>query len=285
MRGWGKWLLLLIGMTGLPLLMGQGGCGGGLVSVDEPTEIRIGQQSAADLERQYGVTTTGAQAARVQRIGFAIARVSQRPSLPWSFKILNMSDVNALSLPGGPVYVTSGLINLGVSDAELAGVLGHEVAHINQRHAVKAIQRAMTEQLLSQLILGNSQATQAAVNVALQYAYELPHSRQDEYEADAVGTKLAYNAGFPANGLLAFLQRLQQISGPSRTLAWLQTHPLTEDRVARERTEVAQLQGQPRPVPIALTEENLKIMRELAREDEKSTAATKQEVQPTAPNQ
>ncbi|MHB9129469.1 MAG: M48 family metalloprotease [Armatimonadota bacterium] len=285
MQGWGRWVLMLVGLTGLPLLMGQGGCGSGLVSIDEPTEVRIGQQGAADIERQYGVTTTGTQAARVQRIGASVARVSRRPNLPWSFRILNVTDVNALSLPGGPIYVTSGLINLGIPDAELAGILGHEVAHTDQRHAVEAIQRSMTQQLLADLILGNSQATRTAANIALQYAVELPHSRQDEYEADAVGTRLAYNAGYPANGLLAFLQRLQQISGPSRTPEWMRTHPLTEDRIARERTEVARIQGQPRPVPIALTEENLKVMRELAHEDEESTAATKQEIQPTAPKQ
>jgi len=250
--------MVVVAIIGLPFVLGASGCGGGsgLVSIDTPTEIRIGQQAAADLEHQYGVVNDPTQTARIRRIGDAIAVVSGRPDLPWSFKILNMSDVNALSLPGGPVYVTKGLVALNLSDNEMAGVLGHEIAHIKERHAVKAIERGMTEQLLAELVLGNSgAATQAAANLAIQLAVELPHSRDDEYQADQVGIKLAYNAGYPANGLLLFLQQLQAMSGPSNTPAWLQTHPSTPDRVARAQQTVAQVQGQRRPVPVALIED------------------------------
>jgi len=171
-----------------------------------------------------------------------------------------MDDVNALSLPGGPVYVTRGLVALGLSDNEMAGVLGHEIAHIKERHSVKAIERGMTYQLLSELVLSrSSSAVQSAANLAIQLALELPHSRDDEYQADQVGIKLAYNAGYPANGMVLFLRRLQAMSGASRTPEWLSTHPATAERVTRAQEIAAQVQGQPRPVPVALIGDKLPV--------------------------
>jgi len=248
---------MLLALSGLPFLLGIDGCGGGgLVSVDQSTEIRIGQQAAADIERQYGVVNDPVPLNRINTIGRRIAAVSQRPGLPWTFRILNQNSINAISLPGGYIYVTRGLLGAGVSDAELAGVIGHEVAHVNERHSVRAIERGMTYSLLSELVLGrSSQALQTAANVAIQYAIELPHSRQDEYESDDVGMRLAYNAGYPAGGLLAFLQRLQSAAGPSRTPEWMSTHPLTPDRIARAQQQLAQVQTQPRPVPIVYVNE------------------------------
>ena len=256
-----KWWLLIMTIGLWPVAMGLSGCssggGGGLVSIDQSTEIQIGQQAAADLEAQYGVVNDPVQTARIQRIGNRIAAVSQRPDLPWSFKILNIADINALSLPGGPVYVTRGLVNLNIPDVEMANVLGHEIAHINNRDSVHAIQRAMTYQLLSDLVLGgSSQAVQTAANLAVQYALELPRSRADEYAADDVGMKLAYNAGYSPQGMVDFLQRLAQITGPSRSPAWTQTHPLTADRVARAQQEATQISALPRPVPVVAQEAN-----------------------------
>jgi predicted Zn-dependent protease len=259
--------MLLAIMAGVPLLLGIDGCGASPLGIDEQTEIQIGQQAAADIEQQYGVITGTAQAQRVNRIGQAIAARSERPGLPWSFRILNVSDVNAVSLPGGPIYVTRGLLEAGVSDAELAGVLAHEVAHVNQRHSVAAIRRAMTYDLLSDLVFGRSSAAlQTAVNVAVQYAVQLPRSREAEYESDSIGIRLAYNAGYPAGGLVTFFQRLQQISGPQTAPSWMRTHPTTADRIARAQQIVAQVQGQPRPVPVALLQREVKEIKAVATE-------------------
>jgi predicted Zn-dependent protease len=268
MRGWLQGIIVALLLIGVPTLLGINGCGSPL-SIDESTEIRIGQQAAADLEAQYGVVTGTQQARRVANIGQRIAAVSERPDIPWSFEILNTSEVNAFALPGGPVYVTRGLIEEGVSDAELAGVIGHEIAHVNQRHSVRAIERAMTYQLLSDLVLGRSdQGLQVAADIAMQYAIQLPRSRDAEYESDVVGTRLAYNAGFPANGLLLFLQRLQAMSGRARTPEWMSTHPLTAERIDRAQQLVASLQGQPRPVPVALTEAEQATAKQIAEQKE-----------------
>ena len=255
MSRWRKLLwIALVPVTGASLF-GLTGCQDGLVSIDQPTEIRIGQQAAADIEAQYGVVNDPVQTPRVQRIGRAIAAVTTRPTLPWTFKILNTTEVNAFSLPGGPVYVTRGLLSLNIPDNELAGVIGHEVAHIQDRDSVHAIERAMTYQLLAELVLGqSSSALRAAADLAVEYAIQLPKSRDAEYASDSAGIRLAYNAGYPANGLLLFLQRLQAMQGRQQTPEWLSTHPLTAERVTRAEQIVAQVSGQPRPVPVVLIE-------------------------------
>lgn len=269
MPRWWKWFFGPASLAAVLAMLGLTGCDGGIVNIGEDTEIDIGQQAAADIERQYGVVNDPVQTPRVQRIGRAIAAVSDRPNLPWTFKILNTNEVNAFSLPGGPIYVTRGLLAQGVSDNELAGVLGHEIAHTQERHAVNAIERAMTYQLLSELVLGDAGALRVAADLAVQYALELPRSRDAEYESDSVGIRLAYNAGYPANGLVVFLQRLQALSGPTRTPEWMSTHPLTEDRIARAQTIVAQVQGQPRPVPVVHFEDGEKTFKDAPAETEK----------------
>ncbi|HEX2951861.1 MAG TPA: M48 family metallopeptidase [Armatimonadota bacterium] len=274
MPRWSQWLLPAVIAISIPLLVGLSGCregdGNSLFGIGQKSEIQIGRQASADLERQYGVVNNPSQLARIRRIGSSIAAVSQRRNLPWSFKILNMSDVNAMALPGGFVYVTRGLLATNLTDSELAGVMAHEIAHVNQRHTVKAIQRAMTYELLAGLLFGGSSAAiQTAAGLAIQYALELPHSRSDEYEADAIGIRLAYNAGYPADGLVQFLRVLQSMTGRQRTPEWLQTHPLTSARIARAQQIANQISGKPRPVPLALSTEDQKILKQIKDQEKK----------------
>ncbi len=236
-----RWVVLGLALSGVPFVLGVSGCSSPL-HVDQGAEIDIGREAATQVETQVGVVHDPVESPRVERIGLSIARVSTRPKLPWSYQIVDVKEVNAFSLPGGPVYVTRGLLALGVSDDELAGVLGHETAHIQLRHAAKDMERAMRYNLLEQLALGgSSDLVQAGADMALQLALVLPHSRQDEYQADAVGTRLAVTAGYAPDGLLRFLRRLDALHGGSHTPTWLQTHPLTQDRIAREEALVAEL--------------------------------------------
>ncbi|MHB9106287.1 MAG: M48 family metalloprotease [Armatimonadota bacterium] len=207
------WMLLGVLIAVLPFVLGSGGCSPqSLLVVDDSTEIELGKEAAAQFEQQHHVITGTADADRVLRIGRKIAAATNRLNLPWTFKVVDDPTVNAFSLPGGPVYVHSGMLNLGISDAELAGVLGHEAAHINQRHSAKAIQHAMEIALVSDIALRNqSDATRAAVNMALTLGVDLPHSRKDEYEADAIGIRIPYNAGYPADSIVAFLKRLDTL--------------------------------------------------------------------------
>lgn len=251
------WMLLGVLVAVLPFLLGSGGCSPqSLFTVDDSTEIQLGKEAAAQYEQQHRIITGTADADRVLRIGRKIAAATNRPDLPWTFKVVDDSTVNAFSLPGGPVYVNSGLLDLAISDAELAGVLGHEAAHINQRHSAKAIQQAMEIALVSDIALRNqSDATRAAVNMALTLGVNLPHSRKDEYEADAIGIRIAYNAGYPADSIVGFLKRLDMLPNQPRTVEWMSDHPTTIERIQRTERIAAEVSALPSPVSLVSSQQ------------------------------
>lgn len=250
-----RWLLIALILCGLPFLMGSGGCSAGDVfAISDSDEVTIGQQGGADIEKQYPVVTGTAEAERVERIGRKIAPMTQRQKLPWSFKVVQMKDVNAFSLPGGPIYVSSALLDLKVTDDELAGVLAHEAAHVNQRHSVKAIQEAMAVGVISEVALSkSSNSTREVAGLAVQLALTLPHSREHEYEADALGVRLATNAGYSPYGLSQFLDRLDKLPNMPKTPEWASDHPATQARVARTKKIADEVVNQPRPVPLTLS--------------------------------
>lgn len=206
-----------------------------LVQIDEAHEIQIGQDAAGKLEAQEGVWDNPVQTERVRQIGISIARRTPRPNLPWSFKLLNDRQVNAMALPGGFVYVTRGLIESGTNDQKLAGVLGHEIAHVTQRHAVKIMEKALTGEVIVAIVTKDSSSDiQAASDLALDLIVRRGY-REEEYDADRVGTRWAHMGGYQVAGLLNFLQDLQRMedSNPSQLETWLSTHPPTSNRIAR----------------------------------------------------
>jgi predicted Zn-dependent protease len=210
-------------------------CGCKQLQIGESQEVEIGREAAAKLEAEQGVWTDAAQTARVQRIGISIAQRTPRPSLPWSFKITNDRQINAMALPGGFVYVTRGLIESGADDQKLAGVLGHEVAHVTQRHALKMVEKALTGALVVEIVTNNrSSDIQQAADIALQLIVKKGY-REEEYDADQVGSKWARGGGYRVEGLLDFLKDLRQLEGrdPSKLETWVSTHPSTASRVTR----------------------------------------------------
>ncbi|MEE8595559.1 MAG: M48 family metalloprotease, partial [Gemmatimonadota bacterium] len=117
--------------------------GGKMLSlVSESQEIRMGQQFSQEVESSMPLVDDAELQAYVEGVGLALAAVSERPDLPWSFRVVDDPVVNAFALPGGPVYVTRGILALFSSEAEMAAVLGHEIGHITARHSVEQISRA-----------------------------------------------------------------------------------------------------------------------------------------------
>ena len=224
------WWLMLVALIALPV----GGCKQ-LVEIDEPHEIEIGRDAARKLEAQYGVWDNAAQTSRVRQLGTSIARNTPRPGLPWSFKLLNDRQINAMALPGGFVYVTRGLIESGADDPKLAGVLGHEIAHGTQRHAVKIMEKALTGGVIVAIVTKDSSAdTQLAADIALDLIVRQGY-REEEYDADRVGTRWAYASHHPPRGLLDFLKDIRDREGrdPSQLETWISTHPPTSKRITR----------------------------------------------------
>ena len=128
------------------LFVGVNPAEAGLISREQ--EIEMGQQTAKQLEAQYGVSQDAALQERVNRIGQRLAKVCGRDDITFSFKVLNNNEVNALACPGGFVYVYKGLIDDMPTDMELAGVLGHEVGHVAKKHTVNAIEKQMWTSLI-----------------------------------------------------------------------------------------------------------------------------------------
>ena len=240
--------LAIVLLLGAILVMG---CDN-VLQIDRNTEIQIGEQGAADLERQYGTVNDPAELVRLNAVGKRLAAVSEEPNLPWRFRILNQKEVNAIALPGGVVYATQGMMEYAKDDNVLAGVIGHEITHAAHHHAKSAIEKAMQEGLLVGLITQKSsasiqQAAQIALDLELRQGY-----RDKEYEADHYGTVYASRGGYDATGLLRLLEYLRTKEGDPARITWLlQSHPPLSKRIQRLEEFVPQLTG--KPVPKELT--------------------------------
>lgn len=163
--------------------------------------------------------------AYVNRIGQDLAEVSDRPNIPYTFQIVEDNAVNAFATMGGYVYVTTGLMAAADNEAELAGVVGHEIGHIAGRHAVKQMRQAAITQGITGALGVNRDRL---VNIGAQVALQLPASRSDEYEADVHGFESMGRAGYDQSGMVTFMQKLVRRGGQPE---FLSTHPNAQNRV------------------------------------------------------
>lgn len=217
-----------------------------LALVSQEQEIEMGRQGAAEVVASLGLVEDAALQQYVERVGLAIARRSERPDLPWSFRVVDDPVPNAFALPGGPIFVTRGLLALMQNEAELASVLGHEIAHVTARHSVRQISRQQAAQL--GLVFGAIFSPQVAqygelLGQGLQLAF-LKYGRDDEREADDVGFRYALAQGYDVremDDVFEQLRRVGEASGSSPVPSWLSTHPDPGERVERTRARVAQL--------------------------------------------
>jgi predicted Zn-dependent protease len=201
--------------------------------MSQKEEIQLGQQAAAQIERQYRTW----EDPTVTRIGQAIAAATEKPDLPYRFRVVDQNEVNAFALPGGPVYVTDELLKtIGNDRDQLAGVLGHEVAHITKRHSVRQMERQNWFGLGIEVLTEGNVQDLATIAANLQL---LHYSRDQEYEADKKGVQYARAAGFDPRGLVRFLDHLASLEKGGASIPWLRTHPGSEARADRLREQLA----------------------------------------------
>lgn len=205
-------------------------------------EIAIGRDAARELEARYGIVSDPAQTRRLAAIGDRLAAVSDRADLPWRFRILNQGEINAVSLPGGFIYITRGMLAFVHSGDELAFVLAHEVAHVNQRHHVDLLERHFFLAIVITLLFGGDAQT-AQVADFVGFLLQRGFSRTFELEADRVGLRLTHRAGFRADAGLRFMERLRAAEGrdPGAVEVLFRTHPGLADRIVRVREELRRL--------------------------------------------
>jgi predicted Zn-dependent protease len=216
-----------------------------LMLVSESQEIQMGREADADVRRQMGVYNDQKWQQYVSEVGMRLARQSHRPNLPWKFTVVDEPAVNAFALPGGFIYITRGILPYLRDEAELAAVLGHEVGHVDARHSASQISKQQVAGI--GLALGSVLAPKysdvfdlAGGGLGLLF---LKFGREDELEADRLGTGYAARSGWdPAGmpGLLNTLARIDDASGSSRGVPnWAMTHPPAADRVEKVQEAVA----------------------------------------------
>jgi predicted Zn-dependent protease len=205
--------------------------------INQEEEIAIGRDLAATLLGAAPLVNDAKLQTYVNNVGRWIAAQSERPDLPWQFGVLDAPQLNAFAVPGGTIFITRGLLERMRSEAELAGVLGHEIVHVVKKHHLKAIQKgAMTALAGDALALATQNRGSAATNEKLvsfgKEMYSRGLDKGDEFEADRLGVVLAARAGYESYGLPSVLQTLQSMNAEDSGVALMfKTHPAPGERL------------------------------------------------------
>ena len=209
-------------------------------------EVQAGQQSAAQVSKQLPILPdSDPVSVYVQRLGQQLAAHAPGEKWPYTFHVVNQKEINAFALPGGPVFVNLGTIQAADNEAELAGVMAHEISHVVQRHGTRAASKQMAAQLPLAIlggVMGQGALSQMA-QMGLSFgvgSYFLKNSRKAESEADLLGTDIMYDSGFNPRAMADFFNKLQE-GGGARGPQFFSDHPDPGNRAQAVAKEVATL--------------------------------------------
>ena len=211
--------------------------------VPEEKEIQIGKDLSAGLLGTTPLVDDAVVQTYVNQLGRWLAMQTERPNLPWTFAVIDTDTVNAFAAPGGYVFVTRGLFLMLRNEAELAGVIGHEISHVVRRHHLVAVEKQLQASLATDvaglLVDYDSEMVDALVGAGME-VYAKGLDREDEFEADRMGVVVAARSGYDPYGLPAMLMTLYSRSEEDQNLAFLfSTHPPTGDRLSHLDREMA----------------------------------------------
>jgi predicted Zn-dependent protease len=214
------------------------------VAMSPEQEIALGYKSAPEMAAQLGGLSQNEKArALVREVGERLVARSLAAKSPYKFSFHVLADprtVNAFALPGGPIFITEGLLRLLKTEAELAGVLGHEIGHVIARHSSERLaKQQLTQGLLSALVIGSGDYTTAQIGQMVGSMINMSYGREDELESDALGIRIMAEGGYDPRALIRVMEVLAQASGGSRQPEFFSTHPAPENRSARIREEIA----------------------------------------------
>jgi predicted Zn-dependent protease len=214
--------------------------------VSEEQEIQLGQQSAQEVAQSIGLVQNDALQNYVQRVGADLAKDSERPNLPWTFRVVDDPTPNAFALPGGFIFVTRGMLDYMSSEAELASVLGHEIGHVTAKHSVQQISRTQLAQLglgLGAVLSPTIARYSDIASTGLQLLF-LKYGRDAERQADDLGFKYMLQDNYDPRAManmFTTLQRIESASKQSPLPTFLSTHPYPEERLQATQQRLAQL--------------------------------------------
>ena len=200
------------------------------VEITPAEEQQLGLKVSTQLRQKYGVAQSASVHKYVAQVGTVLAKASTRPGIKWTFIVLDTDGVNAFAAPGGYVHITRGALAMMQNESELAGVLGHEIAHVTLQHTIAAIKKGKRIEKIAG-------STRLAIITALadkvyETVFENAYDRGDEKEADRDGIALANTVGYAPAGLGAFLTRLDERNkGLKDRSGWFASHPETKDRI------------------------------------------------------
>jgi predicted Zn-dependent protease len=213
-----------------------------LVSLEQ--EWQLGQQLERDIAKQLRLVNDRSAVSYVNQVGQRIVSQTEMRNLPWKFHIVADKEINAFNIPGGHVYVNTGLIGAADNVAEFTGVLAHEIAHGVSRHGTEQLTRSYGLSIVAGLVLGENPAVYQQILAQIVGTGTLAKfSRNAEREADHLGVNYMARAGYDPMGMATMFEELLQRRGsqPGTVGKFFSTHPLTEDRIRDVRAQAAQI--------------------------------------------
>lgn len=223
-----------------------------LTTISESQEIALGTENDEEVVAAFGLYEDEELQALVSRVGESLAASSERPGLPWTFRVLDEPAVNAFALPGGYVYATRGLLVHLSTEDELAAVLGHEIGHVTARHGVVQLRKSRVAAASVGVfrVVDPNLRHVGGIAVGTAGLALLKHSRDDEYEADTLGLRYTERAGYDRAATLSVFDVLVGVSGEEGGVPeWMSTHPEPELRRERVRSMLPPGTEAPQPDP------------------------------------
>jgi predicted Zn-dependent protease len=206
-------------------------------NVTDDEEKQLGEQVSAQLRNRFGVMQDEKVTKYVTLVGSVLAQASTKPKVDWKFVVLDTDGVNAYAAPGGYVHITRGLLGLMKNEAELAGVLGHELTHITERHTIEAIKQGKLVNMGGEAAGSGGGLRQQFISrmaaAAFNKVFEGQFSQGDENESDRIGSQLANKTGYAPNGIAEVLKKIQARNGSrSDRNGMFASHPSIKERIA-----------------------------------------------------
>lgn len=228
------------------ILKGAGNILASSTDLDYKSEFAIGESLALEGFRRYGLPVKNPEIQKyVNLVGNAVAAVSNRPDIPYYFTVVESPLYNAFACPGGIIFVTSTLIKSMEDEAELAGVLAHEVGHVGHKHALQSIKRAKFFEGVGQITAATMKGKDGEnfrdmIGDLQGILFDKGLDKNMEFEADATAIETAYRTGYNPSGLVRVLEMLEKRESISEKKgSWFSTHPPLNARISKCRPNVA----------------------------------------------
>lgn len=211
-----------------------------------PEEERLGRQMRPEVLKEFKLLDNAEVQNYVKNLGAKVVRAAgNKPSgLTYSFAVIDGNEVNAFTTPGGDIFIFTGLIKAASNEAELVGVIAHEVAHVTNRHIAERLVASYGLQTLIDAALGRNASTLAQLGATLgAQGYLLKYSRDHETEADTSGLQYMVRAGYNPEGFVTFFQKLKSRGGGG--VEFLSSHPLPDSRIRNARAIISKMSSKP----------------------------------------